>query len=136
MLAGHYVNFSELPPAKGHTRPMPSPKEGWIVLVRVEDLTGTRKLIPDLATWLQCFALYMAAVTEKEPERTKNLLACMVSIAKSSLKYIWPSRIVYNQNFRQEAADTGEKDWSKVFTRSVSQMQWWAERGGAKPANQ
>ena len=72
ILAGSYVAFSKLPPAKGRTSPMLSPEEGQIVLVRAEDLTGTRKLIPDLGTWLQCFALYMAVVMEKEPERTKH----------------------------------------------------------------
>ena len=38
----------------------------------------------------------------------------MCLIAKCSLKYKWPSWVVYDLNFRQDAADTGLKDWSKV----------------------
>ena len=131
--AGQYVDFGELPPAKGRTRPLPSQEEGHIVVVRAEDLTGTRKLIPDLATWLQCFAIYMAVSADKEPDRTSNLLAYMVTIAKTSVKYSWPSWVVYDQNFRQEAADNGLKDWSKVepniytqcFTNAAVSSEKW-----------
>ena len=38
----------------------------------------------------------------------------MSTIAKASLKYVWPSWIVYDQNFRQEAAHSGLKDWAHV----------------------
>ena len=62
ILAGSYVDFLKLLPAKGCTSPMLSLEEGQIVLVRAEDLIGTRKFIPDLGTWLKCFALYMAVV--------------------------------------------------------------------------
>ena len=111
---GQYIDFSELPPAKGRTRPLPSQEEGHVIVVRAEDLSGSRKMIPNLATWLQCFALYMVVVTDKEPDRTSNLLAYMVTIAKASVKYSWPSWVVYDQNFQQEAADNGLKDWAKV----------------------
>lgn len=64
--SGHYVDFSELLPAKGRTRTMVSPEEGQKVLVRAKDLSSNRKLIPDLATWLQCFAVYKAVVIESQ----------------------------------------------------------------------
>lgn len=79
---GQYVDFCELPPGKGRTRPLTSQEDGHIVIVRAEDLTGNRKLIPDLATWTQCFAVYMAAIIDKEPDRINNLLVYMVTIAK------------------------------------------------------
>ena len=121
MVSGQYIDFSELPPAKGRTRSMPTSEEGHIVVVRAEDLTGARKLIPDLATWIQCFALYMAVITKKEPDRAKNLLAYMTTIAKASLKYSWPSWVVYDLNYRQDAADNGLKDWSKVDPSTYTQ---------------
>ena len=71
------VDFCELPPAKGRTRPLPSQEERHVIVV--QHLSGTCKMIPDLATWLQCFALYMAVITNKEPDRTNNLLAYMVT---------------------------------------------------------
>ena len=60
--SGQYVDFCELPPAKGHTRSLPSQEEGHIVIVHAEDLTGSCKLMPDLATWMQCLAVYTAVI--------------------------------------------------------------------------
>ena len=90
-------------------------------------------MIPDLATWLQCFVLYTAVITNKEPDRINNLLAYMVTITKASVKYSWPSWVVYDQNFHQEAADNGLKDWAKVdpsiytqcfMNAAVSEEKW------------
>lgn len=114
IISGQYVDLLELPPARGRVRNLPSTEDGHIVVVWAEDLSGTRKLILDLATWLQCFCIYMAVVTEHEPERLKSLLAYLSTIAKASTKFSWLSWVVYDQNCRQEAADSGCKDWSKV----------------------
>ena len=110
--AGQYIDLYKLPPAKGHTRPLPSQKEGHVIVLRAKDLSASRKMIPDLDMWLQCFALYMAVLADKD--RTGNLLAYMVTITKANVKYSWPSWVIYDQNFRQEAADNGLKDWTKV----------------------
>ena len=112
--AGDYIDFAELPPAKGKVKGTPSSLEGQILVVQAADLMESRKMIPDLATWVQCFSVYMAVVTAKEPARIRNLLAYQAVIAKCSQKFRWPSWVVYDQNFRQEAAETGLKDWSKV----------------------
>ena len=112
--AGEYVDFSDLPPARGKAKSLPSSMEGHIIVVQAADLAQSRKLIPDMGTWIQRFALYAAVVTIKEPGRAADLLAYMSTIAKASLKYKWPSWIVYDQNFRQEAADKGLKDWAQV----------------------
>lgn len=37
-----------------------------------------------------------------------------MTTAKASTKYSWPSWVIYDQNFRQEAADNSLKDWAKV----------------------
>ena len=52
ILAGEYIDFAELPPAKGKVKSIPNTVEGQIVVVQVADLLETRKLIPDLATWV------------------------------------------------------------------------------------
>ena len=52
ILNGEYVDFVELPPAKGSAKPSSLDWEG-------QDLYATKKVIPDLATWVQCFSLYM-----------------------------------------------------------------------------
>lgn len=99
IVSGQYVDFLELPPAKGQTRSSPNVEEGHIVNIRAEDLAGAKKIIPDLATWLQCFCIYAAVIIEHEPNRTKSLLAYATTIVKANIKYSWLSWVVYDQNF-------------------------------------
>jgi hypothetical protein len=68
IVVGQYVDFAELAPARGRTRALPSSEEGHIVVIRAEDLAGCRKLIPDLATWLQCFCIHATVIAEHEPD--------------------------------------------------------------------
>ena len=65
--AGDYMDFTELPPAKGRAKGMPKTLDGHILVVQAADLMETRRVIPDLATWVQCFTIYMAIVIAKEP---------------------------------------------------------------------
>ena len=136
ILAGEFVDFADLPPAKGRVKANTHAMEGQIVVIQAADLLENRKLIPDLATWVQCFIIYSAVLISKEPDRAKNLLAYMSLIAKCSLKYKWPSWVVYDLNFRQEAAETGQRDWSKVepsiytqcFTGAAINQESWCRR--------
>ena len=40
----------------------------------------------------------------KQPSKVPDLMAYLNTTAKASKKYVWPLWVVYNQNFRQEAA--------------------------------
>ena len=86
---GEYIDFNELPPAKGKGRSIIR-TEGKIVLIQASELMYNKKLIPDFGVWTQCFAMYMAAVTQKRPDRVPELLAYLSTIAKASTKYKWP----------------------------------------------
>ena len=114
IIANEYIDFGELPPAKGKVRALPAGLEGQVVLIQAADLTQSKKLIPDLATWVQCFALYVAVLAPHQPSRIPDLMAYMSCIAKASLKYVWPSWLVYDQNFRQEAASNPLQPWARV----------------------
>ena len=72
----------------------------------------------DLIENRQCFNIYAAVILSMEPERARNLLAYKSLIAKYSLKFEWPSWAVYD---RQDAADSGLKNWSKVEPRTYAQ---------------
>ena len=67
--ANEYIDFADLPPAKGKSRPISQATEGQVLVVQAADLLQSRKVIPDLATWSQCFALYVAAGTEARPSQ-------------------------------------------------------------------
>ena len=47
--ANHYIDFAELPPAKGKNHLLPQSLEGQLVVVQAVGLTQGRRLIPDLA---------------------------------------------------------------------------------------
>ncbi len=50
--ANEYVEFMDLPPARGKAKPLSQELEGQILVVQAADLTQSRKVIPDLPTWL------------------------------------------------------------------------------------
>ena len=117
MCSGAYIELGELPPAKGFSKPLSSLTQGMdgqVVLLQATDLAQSRKLIPDIATWVQCFALYATVLISKAPERGPALFSYMATICKFSRRYKWPSWIVYDEQFRQEAAETGKLEWAKV----------------------
>ena len=114
ILAGHFVDFTELPPAKGRTKAFNSRLDGQIVILQAAEYLQAKRLIPDLGIWIQCFSLYAAVVLSKFPERRTSLLLYQSTIAKLSQKFNWPSWVMYDTSYRQEAADTGKYDWSKI----------------------
>lgn len=136
ILANEYIDFAELPPARGKTRPASQALEGQVIVVQAADLLQTRKIIPDLATWLQCFSLYVATIATKFPGRVPELMAYQMIIAKASQRYRWPSWIVYDQNFRQEAAGSSKQAWGRVdpsiyaqcFTGQALSNENWCSR--------
>ena len=67
ILAGEYVDFAELPPARGKAQAVPQALEGQIVVVQTADLLQSRCVIPDLATWMQCYAIFTAVIASKNP---------------------------------------------------------------------
>ena len=65
ILSNEYVDFMELPPAKGKSRPVPQSMEGQVI--EAADLMATKKIIPKLAVWSQCFSLYAAVLAAHQP---------------------------------------------------------------------
>lgn len=134
--ANEYVEFSELPPAKGKSRTLSQAMEGQVLVVQAADLLQTRKVIPDFATWSQCFALYVAVLAPQQPARIAEFMAYQSIIAKASKQYKWPAWIVYDQNFRQEAAGDPSQSWAKVdpsvyslcFTGQAMSSENWCSR--------
>ena len=122
--AGEYVDFTELPPVKGKCRSQAF--DGQIVVVQAADLVQTRRLIPDLATWVQCFRLFTSARARGKPERLPDMMAYMAIVAKASQKFKW---VIYDQNFRMEMAGNPTQSWTKVdaqcFTGQAFSLENW-----------
>ena len=134
--ANEYIDFNELPPAKGRSKGLPQMLEGQVILIQSADLVQSRKMIPDLATWLQCYSLYVAVMAAKHPERITELMAYQSQITRASARYKWPAWLVYDQNFRQEAANNPSQSWARVdpsiyaqcFTNQGLTSENWCEQ--------
>ena len=95
-----------------------------------------RKIIPGLATWVQCFSIYVATLSAKYPARMPELMAYQTIIAKASQRYRWANWVVYDQNFRQEAAGNPHQSWPRVdpsiyaqcFTGQAISAENWCTR--------
>ena len=98
--------------------------EGQAVLLDQWDVVRAKRLPPDFQSWVQCFALYMAVVAQVHPH--PDLLAYQCSIAWYSKKYLWPSWVIYDINFRQSKALTPGSSWAKTdggfFTECFTSM--------------
>ena len=57
-----YIDFNDLPPAESRSKLPSQMLEGQVILVQSADLVQPRKMMPDLATWLQCYSLYAMVV--------------------------------------------------------------------------
>ena len=127
--ADEYIDFAELPPAKVKPRTVQHYMQGPVLLLQMQDLdSNTRKTIPDFTTWMQCFALYAAAIITKQPDRVANLMAYFFMTANNANKYKWPSWLVYDQNFRQLMANTQDKVWAKTNVGIFAQCFIHAQR--------
>ena len=135
-MANQYIDFNELPPAKGKGRSVSQAFEGQVIVVQAADLMQNRKTIPDLATWAQCFGLLTAVIAKHTPGRVPELMAYLSIITKASQKYKWPSWVIYDQNFRMDAAGNPAQPWSKVdpsiyaqcFTGQALSAENWCTR--------
>ena len=79
--ANEYIDFNELPPAKGKGKSVTV--EGQVIVVQVADLMQSRKTIQDLASWAQCFGLYTAVVAKKNPSFGRTFCPSMVGFART-----------------------------------------------------
>ena len=110
--ADEYIDFSELPPAKGRQRNMPHHLEGRVLLIHWQELESQKRPITDFATWAQWFAIYTTALLQKQPERAADLMAYLLQTANNAKNFKWPAWLVYDQNFHQRMPDTQDIVWA------------------------
>ena len=60
----------------------------------------SRREIPDLLSWVQCFGVYMAVVTSKFPMRIRELLAYQTLIVREACRCGGRGWLAYDTHFR------------------------------------
>ena len=61
----------------------------------------SRREVPDLLSWVQCFCTYVAIVTSKKPEKMRQLLAYQTLIVREARRCGGKGWLAYDSYFRQ-----------------------------------
>ncbi len=74
----------------------------------------TRREIPDVLSWLQCFTTYAAVVTARYPEKTRELLAYQAMIISEARRCGGRGWLLYDAAFRQQIRSFETVDFSRI----------------------
>ena len=70
IIAGEFVDFKDLPPAKSW---LPAFRDNQALTLQLQEVEKQRKLILDYITWSQCFAVYAAVLGSDQPQNSCNI---------------------------------------------------------------
>ena len=73
-----------------------------------------RRQIPDIATWVQVYTIYMLVLATSVPDQLPELIAYQLLIAQHSRRFEYPSWLRYDMEFRQWAAMNNYLTWSQI----------------------
>ena len=73
-----------------------------------------RRSIQNILEWVQCFGLYIAIISRKEPARVPDLLGYQALIIDASREYLGEGWMGYDRHFWQRAAATPTQQWAMV----------------------
>ena len=114
--AREFVDLADLPPARSRQSSSIPPMSALspMRVLQLQEIERRQKLLPDLLTWSQCFAVYTAVLGSCQPQHISELMSYQYEIAKCARKFNWPSWVIYDINFRQEAASYPTLSWAEA----------------------
>ena len=74
----------------------------------------SRREVPDLMSWLQCFCMYAAVVCSKHPEKARELWAYQAWMISEFRRCGGRGWRLYDMAFRQHATSLESTDFSKI----------------------
>ena len=115
ILAWEYVDLGTLLPEQLHSAASTS-SSAIVILPESTYETHKRKKrqIPDIATWVQVYSIYMLILASKYPDSITELIAYQLMIVQHSAKFEYPSWLHYDTDFRQWAAANKYTTWSQI----------------------
>ena len=114
VLRWEFIDFHDLRPVDPleDTNSEPDPVR-YVMFPDLAIARTSRKKVKDLPTWTACFSLYVAILASKFPKCVPSMMAYQLSILKAHREYADPAWRVYDEAYREIAAATGLRDWSK-----------------------
>ena len=130
--SGDYVDLAELPPARARPSQWHTNRMSTLELLQLQEVDRQQKLIPDFITWSQCFAVYTAVLAADQPQRIPELMGYQYEMARYARKYKWPSWVIFDMHFRQEAACRPTLSWADAAGHRESKLYSQCFTGMAK----
>ena len=75
---------------------------------------GSRREVPDMLSWLQCFSAYAAVLCSQYPEKAKELWAYQATMISEHRRCGGKGWSVYDALFRQQITSMETVDFSKI----------------------
>jgi len=89
----------------------------------------TRREVPDMLSWLQCFSLYAAVVVSKYPEKRNELWAYQATLIGEARRCGGRGWLLYDSAFWQQITSFETVDFSKI-NQSLYSTTFLAYGGG------
>ena len=70
--------------------------------------------VTNILEWVQCFNIYIAAISAKSPSRIRDLLGYQALIIQASMEYKRDGWLGYDRIFRQNAAADPDTVWAHL----------------------
>ena len=110
--AGEFIDMSELLPDRLSASGSPLTKSNS------SEASGpskqNRRNVANILEWLQCYSIYVAVVTEKIPEKIKDLLGYQALIIQVKMENEGDAWLGYDCRFRQIAASKPNLAWAQL----------------------
>ena len=74
----------------------------------------SRREVPDILSWIQCFGTYACIVAAVQPEKTQQLLAYQTMVLREARGCGGTGWQAYDTMFRQQVSNDPKSDWSKL----------------------
>jgi hypothetical protein len=97
---GDYVDMADLFRDNMELERRKASRESTLAL----GIQPSRREVPDLISWVQCFGVYAAVVTAKHPDRILQLLAYQTMVVREARRCGGRGWQSYDAMFRQQAA--------------------------------
>ena len=107
---GHFIEMGELLPECLGMAAVNFEVEGS------KNPKGKCKPVTNILEWLQCFGLYVAILSQSEPERIPDLQGYQVLIIQASMEYDDNRWMGYDRVFRLKATSQKGISWSSIDT--------------------
>ena len=109
--AGEFIDMAELLPDRlGVARAVGNEESAGRVAKQ------KRRVVSNIMEWVQCFGVYLAVISRKQPLRIPDLLGYQTLIIEAYLEYEGDGWMGYDRRFRQRAPANPGQPWACIDT--------------------